>query len=385
MTQMTFSQKNKMAHQMGAFYENGNWYFPSPALKQEFERKTSGMEWTPQQRAVADFALEAQRKAMENWKPAATSGVMASDEALLRFAIKHYKGEFNEAVMIDFMRELLRTCGVNERVLMGWVSQQHGDWLFSPASEGEPNDPAYKWTPVYTNGVALPQTPSREQIETAMRQRYYANKDNAGRRVMLITVEDAVDVAMEHVAGVPPSAAPSAEVQRFLAYVAQIEDHKLPDDWNITRELTAGDFRAMARALGVQASYTPRCICKAGWGGVPMPELCRAHGVKASPAPITNDEAALLAVSVGKALFSGMAGGERTYLMTKSDLGRFARAVQEASTSGVPPTRQPLDMEAAWQAYQSFPMDAAEDSDEQQRKAVEAAVRAAHGVEGKTR
>lgn len=62
MAAMTFSQKNRLAHEMGAFYENGRWYFPSPALKEEFLRKSGGVEWTAKQRAEADAALEEQRR-----------------------------------------------------------------------------------------------------------------------------------------------------------------------------------------------------------------------------------------------------------------------------------------------------------------------------------
>jgi hypothetical protein len=40
--------------------------------------------------------------------------IQVSEEALLRFAVEHYKGEFNEAVMTDFMRELLAAYGVLE-------------------------------------------------------------------------------------------------------------------------------------------------------------------------------------------------------------------------------------------------------------------------------
>lgn len=36
---MTFSERNKLAHKMGAFYEMGYWRFPSVAVKEEFERK----------------------------------------------------------------------------------------------------------------------------------------------------------------------------------------------------------------------------------------------------------------------------------------------------------------------------------------------------------
>lgn len=64
MAAMTFSQKNRLAHEMGAFYENGRWYFPSPALKEEFLRKSGGVEWTAEERAKADKALEHYRKVL---------------------------------------------------------------------------------------------------------------------------------------------------------------------------------------------------------------------------------------------------------------------------------------------------------------------------------
>lgn len=48
-----------------------------------------------------------------------------------------------------------------------------------------------------------------------------------------------------------PATAPvvQPEVQPFLRYVEQINEHKLPDDWTVLRGLTAGDFRAAAAAL----------------------------------------------------------------------------------------------------------------------------------------
>jgi hypothetical protein len=50
-----------LAHSLGAKYEMGYWKFPTPELKATFQRRVSGMEWTEQQRKVADDALKAQR------------------------------------------------------------------------------------------------------------------------------------------------------------------------------------------------------------------------------------------------------------------------------------------------------------------------------------
>lgn len=41
---MTFSEKNKLAHSLGAFYENGYWRFPSVAAKESFECQVAGLE-----------------------------------------------------------------------------------------------------------------------------------------------------------------------------------------------------------------------------------------------------------------------------------------------------------------------------------------------------
>lgn len=72
-------------------------------------------------------------------------------------------------------------------------------------------------------------------------------------------------------------------------------------------------------------------------------------------------------------------GWPRLPLKTHADHDAYTNAQIDAAAGVGIPVAGP-DMDAAWQAFQTFPIDHAEDSDEQQRKAVEAAVRAAHGV-----
>lgn len=48
---------------------------------------------------------------------------------------------------------------MTEAYIFGWVSCQHGEWKFVPASEGEPEDEAYKWKPVYAAGVPASSEP----------------------------------------------------------------------------------------------------------------------------------------------------------------------------------------------------------------------------------
>lgn len=52
---MTWNQQNALAHKMGAFYENGRWYFPSPASAREFERKVAGQEELPDGAVMEDL------------------------------------------------------------------------------------------------------------------------------------------------------------------------------------------------------------------------------------------------------------------------------------------------------------------------------------------
>lgn len=59
---MTFSEKNRLAFDMGAVYELGYWRFPSAAIKESFERRVMGLEWTPEQQKVAIEALRKERQ-----------------------------------------------------------------------------------------------------------------------------------------------------------------------------------------------------------------------------------------------------------------------------------------------------------------------------------
>lgn len=54
---MTFSERNKLAYQLGAVYENGYWCFPSAEVKNRFDRIVMGMEWAPGSREKADEVL----------------------------------------------------------------------------------------------------------------------------------------------------------------------------------------------------------------------------------------------------------------------------------------------------------------------------------------
>lgn len=53
---LNFSERNSLAHRLGAYVENGYWRFPSMAKKQQFLREVYGLEW--QSRVVADAALK---------------------------------------------------------------------------------------------------------------------------------------------------------------------------------------------------------------------------------------------------------------------------------------------------------------------------------------
>lgn len=59
---MTYREQIVLAHKLGAFYENGRWYFPTVAAKQQFERQVAGLEWTDKQHSQADAALVQKRQ-----------------------------------------------------------------------------------------------------------------------------------------------------------------------------------------------------------------------------------------------------------------------------------------------------------------------------------
>lgn len=58
---LTFSEKNALAHQLGAHYENGYWIFPSAAVRKQFDRIVIGMEWSPAVRERNSRILEKNR------------------------------------------------------------------------------------------------------------------------------------------------------------------------------------------------------------------------------------------------------------------------------------------------------------------------------------
>lgn len=60
---MRYIEKHKLALSLGASYVLGYWQFPSPALKQKFDRIVAGLEWSPAQLVKADAALAQHREA----------------------------------------------------------------------------------------------------------------------------------------------------------------------------------------------------------------------------------------------------------------------------------------------------------------------------------
>lgn len=61
---MSFREQIMLAHELGGKYEVGYWKFPSDELAASFRRRVSGVEWTPEDRAKADKALEHYRNVL---------------------------------------------------------------------------------------------------------------------------------------------------------------------------------------------------------------------------------------------------------------------------------------------------------------------------------
>jgi hypothetical protein len=63
---MSYREQIALAHELGAKYEMGYWKFPTPELKATFQRRVSGVEWTPAEREKADKALEHYRNVLRD-------------------------------------------------------------------------------------------------------------------------------------------------------------------------------------------------------------------------------------------------------------------------------------------------------------------------------
>lgn len=66
MAALTYREQIKLAHELGGKYEMGYWKFPSDELAASFRRRVSGMEWTEEERAKANTALEHYRKVLRD-------------------------------------------------------------------------------------------------------------------------------------------------------------------------------------------------------------------------------------------------------------------------------------------------------------------------------